>query len=90
MPPKKYPMVYKCTVWWREGLALTPVPSNAYGTFQERRTIDEAMRDKVALKLTSMKGSEPCGRFFVNVIEYPEGFPPDTCSSELYFTMGGD
>ena len=90
MPPKKFPMVYKCQVWWRSGVSKTPVWSNAYGCFKEHDNVDAAMRDKVALRLTSMKGWEPTGNFFVNVIEYPKGYPPTSCKSEFFFSLGGD
>jgi len=86
---KKVPMVYKCMVWWR-GPKGTPEPSGAYGIFQEHTSIDAAMRDKVALKLTSMKHAQPAGPFFATVIEYPKGYPPTFCLCELFFSLGGD
>lgn len=89
MAPKKFPMVYKCVVWWR-GPGGTPQPSAAYGVFQEHNNIDGAMRDKVALKLTSMKAAQPAGPFFATVIEYPKGYPPNHCQCELFFSLGGD
>jgi len=90
MSPKKFPMVYKCQVWWRAGVGWKPVRSDAYGSFKEYDNIDAAMRDKAALKMMSMKGQEPAGRFFVNVIEYPKGYPPEDCECELFFSLGGD
>ena len=83
-------MVYKCMVWWRSGVEKTPVPSGGYGIFQEHSNIDAAMRDKVALKLTSMKHAKPAGPFFATVIEYPKGYPPHDCECELFFSLGGE
>jgi hypothetical protein len=83
------PMVYKCMVWWRDsGHAIHP--SAAYGLFQEHDNLDAAMRDKVALLLTSMKGAKPDGNFHATVCEYPKGYPPITCRWELFFSLGGD
>lgn len=87
---KGVPMVYRCTVWWVSGIHRTPVPSGAYGIFKERATIGEAMRDMTALRLTSMKHADPEARFFVNVIEYPRGYPPVTCKREIFLKLGGE
>lgn len=88
MAKKGVPMAYKCQVWWRSGVDKTPVASAAYGVFQEHLTPDAAMRDKAALKLTSMKFARPAGPFYATVIEYPKGYPPSKCECKLFFSIG--
>jgi hypothetical protein len=94
-------MVYRCMVWSKAGLhggKVLEEPgkvwpgtlSNAYGTFPEHFTIDAAMKDMVALKLTSMKTAKPDGAYWPVVCEYPQGHPPIASRRTLYMVLGGD
>jgi len=92
-------MVYRCMVFHKaglhghvlakqEGFIWPGVPSNAYGTFAEHYEIGAAMKDMVALKLTSMKTNKPDGAYWAVVVEYPQGHPPLASRRQLYMVIG--
>jgi hypothetical protein len=92
-------MVYRCMVFQKAGLHGKPsppgvywpgIPSEAYGSFQEHYTLDAAMRDMVALKLSSMKHNKPNGAYWAVVCEYPQGHPPLASQREVYEVYGDD
>jgi len=93
-------MVYRCMVWHRAGLhggklrddnntgPWPGIPSDAYGKFSEHYDIGAAMKDMVALKLTSMKTAKPDGAYWAVVVEYPQGHPPLASHRVLYEVIG--
>lgn len=92
-------MVYRCIVFHKAGLHGQPsppgiywpgLPSDAYGKFSEHPTLDAAMKDMVALKLTSMKSNKPDGAYWAVVCEYPQGHPPLASRREVYMVIGDD
>jgi len=93
-------MVYRCMVFHKAGLhghklmtegagpVWPGIPSSAYGDFAEHYEIGAAMKDMVALKLTSMKASKPDGAYWAVVVEYPQGHPPLSSRRTLYMVIG--
>jgi hypothetical protein len=95
------PLVYRCMVWHKagfdgppsgwsvyDGMTRSGIPSGAYGEFEEHATIDAAMHDMIALKLTSMKHSHPGGAFWATVCEFPKGKPPVSSRRTIYMVLG--
>jgi len=81
-------IVYRCMVWYHGDDGI--VPSLAYGKWPERRTLTEAMNDKVVLYQDAMRANNPKSAFFGTVVEYPAGCEPTIVKREIYLDMGGD
>jgi hypothetical protein len=62
--------------------------TSAFGLKPERRSLEEAYADLVALRMTSMKDYQFGGTFSASVVSYPrDGFAPRTITREVYFTI---
>lgn len=62
--------------------------SKAYGEWPERATCEEAYKDLISLKLTTMTKGVSKSNFFPMVVEHVKGgLPPKTVQQTLYFSI---